>query len=321
MERVTDIKDFIKTPLKHIQHPKLDLDIWVKDESSDPTGTFKDRLAWALTRQLLRENNLRDVLISCITMGNTVKSIGYYFSKTFKSKDMPQVLGLFPMGFTKRVIGPDSNGTSITGNDLMQYCKEFGVRCIEADLESRYLNAQDIASIARNTGLQFGRHRDISYGIGEEAYSIILKEALDEMDSLPSVICVPVGAGVLFDECVKFIEENNLDCTVVGISVLKKESIADKIYGYYSPYFRELKVKNVAYHSTYTRHPIIAVSDDEIRDALALLSTLGINAEPSAAAAFVPLFNRKNFVNLFTQGISVLLINTGNGMYKSCSNG
>lgn len=307
---------FKKTPLKHIrQNTKLDLDIWVKDESCNPTGTFKDRLAWKLTHQLIQENRKENILISCITMGNTVKSIGYYFSKTFGSQDRPQVLGLFPMGFTKRVIGPDSNHVMITGSDLMQYCKEVGVRCFETDLETRYLTAQDIANIAKNIGLDFGSHRDVSYGIGEEAYSIILKEALDEMDTLPSVICVPVGAGVLFDEFVNLVEINKLDCIVVGVSVLKRESIADKIYGYYSPYFKELMVNNIAYHLKYPKHPVITVSDDEIKDALEMLYSLDINSEPSAAAAFVPLIRNKQNQIITDKRSKILVINTGNGMH------
>ena len=307
-----NIFDYKKTPLIRINQQVGKCSVWVKDESKNPTGTFKDRLAWALTRQLWGQSNLNEVLISCITMGNTVKSIGYFFSKLFAENNCPQILGLFPQGFSKRIIGPDSSGKTITGLDLINYCE--GVRCEEIDLETRYLTPEDIKKIAIDFGMKFNVYRDVSYGIGEMCYSVILKEALEQMPELPSHIYVPVGAGVLFDECVEVVESSKIDAIVVGITVVNENSLADKIYGYYSPYFQSLLKNKIAYHPKYDRHPVIIVSDDEIKGALQFTSAIGIDTEPSAAASFVPIVKQERDREYFPVCDNVLVINTGNGM-------
>jgi hypothetical protein len=193
-------------------------------------------------------------------------------------------------------------------------CESKGALTAEVDLESRFLNENEIERLAREIAPPFLYHRDISYGIGEKAYAPILEEALDDLGVAPSAVLVPVGAGVLFDECVDLVESRGLRTTVVGVSVIEPTSVADKIYGYYSPYFNQLVRSSVAAHSSFPRHPILVVTDDEIGQAILWCSERGINAEPSAAAALVPYLN----LSLKLPPGDVLWINTGNGL---CQNG
>lgn len=293
--------------------------LWIKDESSNPTGTFKDRLADALVRQLHGNPLGGRLLISCITLANTARSLGYYASCALRSQERPQILGLFPLGFRDREIGPDTAGATITGAQLFKWCSDLGVRCEEVDLQSSHLSESDIRDIAHGLGISFDEHRDISYGIGEKAYAPILAEALAEMPRPPRRVYVPVGAGVLFEECVELVEARNLaGTTVVGVTVVKADSIADKIYGYYSPYFNAIKERGAAHHPQYPRHPVITVTDDEIRETLGCVGRIGIDAEPSAAAAFVPVMSQaRNRSEAMWGAQEVLVINTGNGMHPS----
>jgi threonine dehydratase len=293
--------------------------LWVKDESSNPTGTFKDRLAAGLVRQLHGNSLGNRLMISCITLGNTVRSLGHYVSTALRSQEQPQILGFFPLGFRDCTIGPDTSGDTITGDELLKWCSDLGVRCEEVDLTSRYLDESDIRQLARGLGLIFDEHWDVSYGIGEQAYAPILAEALARMPTAPHRVYVPVGAGVLFKECVELVEAWNLaGTTVVGVTVVKADSIADKIYGYYSPYFKEIKQQGAAHHPRYSRHSVITVTDEEIREALTWVAEMGIDAEPSAAAAFVPVMAQARYCSEASWSAQeVLIINTGNGMHPS----
>jgi hypothetical protein len=192
----------------------------------------------------------------------------------------------------------------------MRLCEADGALAREVDLESSYLAEPDIKEIARLLVPSFWQHRDITNGIGEAAYVPMLDEALVDLVTSPAAVLVPVGAGVLYDECVNLVESRGLPTVVVGVGVTDSDSVADKIYTYYSPYFEELRSQGRAVHTQHRRHPVLSVADKSIRSALDWAGCHGYNAEPSAVAALVPLFER--LVDL--PNGDVLWINTGNGI-------
>jgi hypothetical protein len=303
---------FKKTPLLMCPEPVSGRTLWVKDESKCPTGTFKDRLGWALAKQIEQSSRER-LLITCITLGNTLISVSHYRDLLPTESRKPRVLGLFPLGFSGRKIGPDTSGNVCSGGDLIKRCEREGVFAKEVDLDTSFLNEVDIKELAGSLAPEFDHHRDISYGIGEAAYAPILTEALSELKTPPAIILVPVGSGVLFDEFIDVIELYGLPSVVIGVSVIDKTSIADKIYGYYSPFYKELRRKGRATRSQYPRHPVIVVKDDAIRHALTWASSQGYDAEPSSAAALVPLLKNLDWL---PKG-DVLWINTGNGVVRT----
>ncbi len=300
---------FPRTPLFKAADSSLGRTLWVKDEAACPTGTFKDRLGWALARQLAREP-VEDLLVTCITLGNTLRSVAFFLNKLPSSSIKPRTLGLFPLRFAERIIGPDTHGRTCRGADVMALCEAEGALTAETDLESGYLDESSISRLARSLAAPFLHHRDISYGIGEQAYAPILEEALDDLGTSPAVVLVPVGAGVLFDECVEVVESRVLSTTVVGVSVTEPESIADKIYGYYSPYYQQLREARFASHLRHERHPVLSVTDEEIIQAVQWAAQQKIEAEPSAVAALVPYLSNCQALPVG----DVLWINTGNGI-------
>lgn len=310
------LDSFPRTPLFKVSDVPPGRTLWVKDESACPTGTFKDRLGWALARQSARAP-VADLLITCITLGNTLLSVGYFLNNSLASSIKPQILGLFPLRFAQRAIGPDTRGRTCRGADVIAACENEGTLTAVIDLESGFLDEKSIERLARSLAPPFLHHRDISYGIGEQAYKQILEEALEDLRTPPAAVLVPVGAGVLFDECVGLIESRGLATTVIGVSVTESHSVADKIYGYYSPYFEQLSRSGLSQHARHPRHPVLSVTDEEILQALEWASRREINAEPSAVAALVPYLN--NYTGL-PPG-DVLWINTGNGIAYEHSTG
>jgi len=306
------LTDFPRTPLLRMPEPVEGHIMWVKDESACPTGTFKDRLGWALARQVVG-SPIQDLLITCITLGNTLISVAHFLNSVDESI-RPQVLGLLPNGFSQRVLGPDTAGCQCTGADVVRACQAKGAMTVEVDLESAYLSESDIREIGKKCVPSATESRDISYGIGEDAYASILQEALDDLPAIPSVVLVSVGAGILFDECVRVVEERRLPTVVVGVSVTEPSSVADKIYGYYSPYFADLCTQGRAFHSRFPRHPVLRVEDRDVLSALQFTKMVGQNAEPSSVAALVPILRKQ----IEMPSGDVLWINTGNGVIPRC---
>lgn len=299
----------IMTPLVRLQWPGRG-DILVKDESHCPTGTFKDRLGWRLVDLLTKEKRRGDLLISCITMGNTARSVAVAVTERFKPQHRPKVLAIFPEGFSARTIGPDNAGHTMQGSDLFQWLDQRGAHAVEHDLARGFLSKNAIASIAEKVGIGFSRHLDVSSGLIEApSYPPILEEALAEASDNIEVVVVPVGAGVLFEEIVEYIEQKHLPIRVIGVSSLQYGSIADKLYARYSEYYDELVASNIASHRRYPRHQIVCEENGGIRKALQRIPR-SLRAEPSAAAAFSLLDNTK----LIPADAKVLVVNTGDGI-------
>ena len=298
----------IHTPVMRVEWPGRS-PLWVKDEGRCPTGTFKDRLAWRLAELLEGEDAGPDLLITCITLGNTALSLVTAFNAGLTPARRPQLLGVFPAGFSARRIGPDNHGRSMRGESLLARLEAEGMRCIEYPLDDAYLSASDIANLARGHGLNFARHRDISYGIGVPSYQSIAQEALADLPDPADVLVLPVGAGVLFEETVQYVERCGLPTRVVGATTLQSASIADKIYARYSPYFETLLHAGVASHPCYRSHFVKVVSDDAIVGALRLMPS-DLAVEPSAAAAFSLVSDPE----VVPHEASVLVVNTGNGI-------
>jgi hypothetical protein len=301
-------QQFLRTPLHQRPCPELGCTLWIKDESACATGTFKDRLAWALARQ--EEHHYQDkVLITCITLGNTLMSVSHYLNNSPETAASPQILGFFPEGFSDRKIGPDTHGYIVKGIDVLHACRAKGARTIEVDLTSCRLDQLAIERLSRRYVPDYERHRDITYGIGVPTYAQILEEALQDMPVPPQAVLIPVGAGILFDECVAVIEQLRLTTQAIGVSVIEPTSVADKIYGYYSPFYKGLLQKGASVHPQYPRHWVLTASEKEVFSSLEWAARNGYNAEPSAAAALAPLFRSE----MLFKG-DILWINTGNGL-------
>ncbi len=302
---------FPPTPLTEVSLG-MPFRVLVKDESACPTGTFKDRLGWELARRLRARTRGPETLVSSITYGNTAFSIHSGIEAAYESLPRPQEFAVFPMGFGNRQVGPDTSGSVIEGSKIIARLRRAGVICKEVDLAAGVMRATDIADLARGEGLEFTQHIDVSEGISEPCYAPILIEALGQASELGldiDTIIAPVGAGVLYDAVASEAVERDLSVRVLGAAVVDPESIGDKIYALYSPYYRSLRDHGVAQSRIASEHQVFVVSDSEILDSIGLVGST-VNCEPSAAASFALLLRKKIMLGARV----VLVINTGNGI-------
>ena len=121
-------------------------------------------------------------------------------------------------------------------------------------------------------------------------------------------------------ECVEVIRERNLKTRVVGVAVTRSDSIADKIYGLYSPFYLDLFHKGIATYQGDSRFVVERIADEQIK----AVKTHGLphgfeNAEPSSWAALVPLLESTESSHSI-RGV-VLVINTGDGIPLTLDSG
>jgi hypothetical protein len=157
--------------------------------------------------------------------------------------------------------------------------------------------------------MTFASHRDITNGIGVPAYRSILAEALDGMPMPPDWVIVPVGAGVLFKDCADEIARRRLASRVIGVTVLTPTSVADKLYGRFSPYYDDLIRDGIAYHDHNEQFLVVPLKEAQVAS---YRRNLPFDSEPSSWAAFVPLFLDGHLASQM-KGTG-LVVHTGNGI-------
>ena len=179
------------------------------------------------------------------------------FEAAFAAERRPQVFGVFPKDFSRRIIGPDNRGRRVPGHAVLAQLRRRNAICIEHDLTAAWLGPKDVADLARAVGVEFTEHRDITSGIEVPSYQAIVAEALQQCGVMTfEFVIVPVGAGVLFEETVRYVERHSPQTRVIGVTTLNQYSVADKIYAAYSQYMRDLVVTGRAHYPGLPRHPV-----------------------------------------------------------------
>lgn len=326
------------TQLKTFPSYKDIQNLYIKDESGNPYGTFKDRLAFKLIEDVyeLISNTSDSILLidallllkpttfGVITLGNTSFPLGQYIyeinsiSQSLIKRDIFRLISFTYHDKDERVIGPDTYGNTCKGIDIIKRLKETGI-VWRLNLEEKFYDSRLLEEIARNQDLVIGDFQDITNGIELDgnkypAYVDILKEILVDLGKEPNYIVVPAGAGILYNEFCDYVLENNLKTKVLGVTVARIDSIADKLFGFYWQDIDNLN--KVGYSITrYGRsHLMVRADDNEINDTMHEIGSR-INAEPSGVAGLAVLHRLKKYYPSFDEiKDSVVVVNTGNGI-------
>jgi len=299
-----------KTPLYNISRPdeeEIDHGLYLKDDSQNPTFSFKDR-ASALVSAFAKENDINTIVAA--STGNAGSSLA----------------GMCAAQGQKAIIFVPAKAPKAKLTQILMY------GAVLVPVNGNYDMAFDLSIEASH---RFGWYnRNTSYNpLTIEGKKTVSFELFSQLNKhLPDRIFVPVGDGVIISGVYKGFEDLlnlrfiNRIPTIVAVQAEGSSNLIDNLG---NDRFTMKSAKTIAdsisvdiprnfrmaaqYLSNYNGE-VMRVSDQEILSASAQLSrTTGIFTEPAAAAAFAGYLKAKSDRQL-TQGSENVVLLTGSGL-------
>jgi threonine synthase len=313
------------TPVFKLTSPaeKLGLqNLWLKDESKNPTASFKDRASAVV---VARAREIKAEVVVTASTGNAGAALAGMSAAAgqkaviFAPKSAPQAKVAQLLIFGAKVILVD--GTYDDAFDLTIQCaEEFGWYCRNTGYNPFTAEGKKTAAFEVWEWWR-GAHREFHKRIGEET------------DHKPLTVFVSVGDGNIISGIHKGFKDliqlgwmarmprivgvqaegsaaiaNAFDGNTEEIAPVSAKTIADSI----SVDLPRDGVRAVR-AAKETDGTYIRVSDDEILNAIAELGRVGIFAEPAGAAAYAGLVKAAGS-GVVGDEDPVLVLNTGSGL-------
>jgi cysteine synthase len=205
------------------------MNIYIKDESVNKYGTYKDRRSNFVIKKALNEHVSK---LCLITSGNA----GFSLAKLAKPKGI------------KVVCVVDKNLKKSIKSKLQKVC----YRLVEHDLSKKILRPEQVIALARENDQEV--IWDVTNG-----YSRAYEKIIDELRNrkFDYLVC-PVGSGEAFTGLFDGLKKNRLNAKLIGVGVKNFPSIADKLATPWTPYV--LKIKAILKNG----HELIRLSEKEI---------------------------------------------------------
>lgn len=278
---------FPATPTYQVQVPGF-TNVWLKDESHNPTGTHKDRLAWEIVvsyREFLlaKERSQRTSPLpsmSVISSGSTAIAV----QCMLRRYNLPNLKVL--LDYKADV-------------ELIEQLKSIGCEVYTTDLSRRVLGWRDILKLTNNT----------------DGFDITSSEALDPttrfydwlsyeiLNESPDYCFVPFGTGNLFENILNIAKREALsdvpdprfrgdiqrvrNCHFMGATTSNPETVAEKLYSPHLPFshFDEQWIRFYRYAGFCGEYSGVSqVQERSLGEAHAILSDQGVVCEHSAVA-------------------------------------
>ncbi len=247
----------------------------VKDESKNPTGTWKDRRSEEIVR-MARKESVRKLCL--ITSGNA----GFSLAK------FAEPLGIETVSIVDINLSPT----------IKEALSEAAHGITESDLSKHILSSDEVVSLAQDKPDEI--IWDVTNGF-HEAYKTIIEELAEQ--NAPDYIICPVGSGEGFVGLARGLEEVGWSTKLIGVTATENPSIADKLHTSWTPYSAIMRsiIEN--------GHQIILLQEEEIKSAF-LYAKNHINCEPSSAVviAAIPRLS-------FNKNDKIIVINSGRGLF------
>jgi hypothetical protein len=283
--------------------------VWLKDESTNPTGTHKARMAWEVLIKAKRYN-IKEV--SIISSGSAAAAIQHFFN-------------LFKVSTKLKVLMDNRIKPSIK-----EALRQMGCEVYETDLSKESLSSKEIKELTNNKeGIDI-TYREILDRFNDNYYDWLSYEVLNEN---PSYCFVPFGTGDLFVNILIIAERefNNRiyrhdprflgdikkisACNFMGATTRDANSRMDKLFSYYLPslddyqfYINSLiqneRIGNLS--------GILDVDENYIEEALDISRKHSIRCEPSGIAGLALLLQMKDEL---PRDDKILIVNTGSTIY------
>lgn len=285
-------------------------DVWLKDESTNPGGTHKARMAWEVLIKAKRYN-IKE--ISLVSSGSAAIAIQHLFN-LYGATTVLKVL-------VDRRIKPEIKA-SLEG---------IGCKVYETDLSAKPLTGKEIKELTDNhTGIDI-TYREILDRYSDNYYDWLSYEILNES---PSHCFIPFGTGDLFINVLIIAEREynnrifkhdprfrgNMNvinkCNFFGATSHNPNTRLDKLFSYYLPSLKDYNdylnslIDNARIGAS---SGILDVEEEFVEEALQLAHDQGISSEPSGIAGLALLLQTRNDI---PRDDKILIVNTGLTDYK-----
>lgn len=290
--------------------------LFVKDESFNPTGTHKDRLAWELVcqyRHFLEAKQNGHVhgplpQFSMISSGNAAMAIG----TAFQRYGLPKLRALIDIRTPKKVVR------------LLQsrHCEVF-----MTDLSIATLTVKDILRLTHNP-----HGFDVTSNDGLDRSTVFYDWlSFEIIKNNPDYILCPFGTGELYENICNVLKREAQKTSapdprlhiatdrlgkihVIGATVDRADTIADKLYAPHLP-FSHFSEQWLRFYrdSGYigARSGVYIVDEQWIERAYEWMQKKGIRCEPSGAAGMAYLMQHER---TFPKTKKIVVVNTGKGL-------
>jgi hypothetical protein len=289
--------------------------VWLKDESTNPTGTHKDRLAWEVVikyKSLIEGLKYKDYLpqMSIISSGSAAIAIQHF-------------LNLFDIPVKLKVL-VDNN----LNDGIKETIKKIGCELYETDLSKRLLSSDDIKELTDNLNGIDITYRETLDPNQDNYYDWMSYEILMEN---PEYCFVPFGTGDLFINILNIVKLEyfnsyipkhdprffaNMDiiknCHFLGASSNQPDTILDKLYSNFLPsvesFKKYIRTLRDDYNCVGKLTDFYYVDEKYVSDALKIASDQNLKFEPSGMAGLALLLQFKSKI---PKDAKILIINTG----------
>ena len=306
-----DKPKFPATPTCQIKVPGFS-NVWLKDESHNPTGTHKDRMAWEMVVTykdiLLSKKNgqIKEKLpqLSIITSGAAAVAI----QTVLKKYRLPPLKCLVDLNLNEKIV---------------KLLESLGCEIYSADLSRKPLSWKDILELTENMeGI------DVTSSEGLDPvmryYDWLSYEVINQS---PDYCFIPFGSGHLYENILninkKEVSTINHDprfggdvkilrnCNFVGATVNDPRSMADKLFAHHRPFtiYDEQWIRCFRLSGFCGQESNVHLLREKfLEQALKIAKDQGINCEPSGIAGLGMLLQMKDKI---PKNKKILVVNTG----------
>ncbi len=287
--------------------------VWIKDESHNPTGVHKDRLAWEvylfylgmIKDGLSKDRRLKLPRLSLLSSGNAALSIQFILT-TF---GLPNLKVLHDPNF----IEPEVYNALINS----------GCELYSNDLEAKKLNSEDILKLTRNEdGI------DLTYSEFIDKFSFYDWLSYEVLNLNPQFCFVPFGSGELYKNILEINDKEIMSkrsskrffgnkeilskCSFLGARAKEKDTKMKMLYAK----FNKLNISDFKYYfdrgtcSKLSQIEFVNENGEYLMGALNIANANKINCEPSGIAGLALFLQLKDELNVQIND-KVVIINTG----------
>ncbi len=312
-----DNPKFPATPTYQIKVPGFS-NVWLKDESHNPTGTHKDRLAWEMVvmyKDILlskKDDRVKEKLpyLSIITSGGSAVAIQTMLNKY----RLPPLKCLVDLALKKEIV---------------EALEALGCELHFTDLSRKPLSWKEILELTQNPdGI------DITSGEGLDP-DIIFYDwmSYEIINQSPEYCFIPFGSGHLYKNILNINKKEVAssvhdprfsgdvktlkNCHFIGATVNDPRSKADKLFAHHRPFaiFDEQWLRCYKLRGYCGAESNVHLLREQFLDeALAIAQQLNIVCEPSGIAGLAMLLQMKDRI---PRSAKILIVNTGKAKVNS----